>query len=89
MKISEGYEIRQVGDEFVVITVGDATKTFNGMIKLNPTGVYIWNKIKEGIDSDHLVDALASEYNISRNVAKRDIDLFLDSLKTTGCFDDL
>ena len=88
MRIREGYEIRQVGDEFVVITVGNATKTFNGMIKLNPTGVFIWNKIREGIDSDRLTDAFAAEYHISADVAKRDIDLFLDSLKTTGCFTD-
>ena len=86
MKINEGYEIRRVGDEFVVITVGDATKTFNGMIKLNPTGVFIWNKIKEGIDSEKLIDVFAAEFGIGKDVAKRDIDAFLDNIKTTGCF---
>ena len=86
MKINEGFELRQVGDEYVLITVGDATEIFNGMVKLNPTGAYIWNRIKEGMDTEQLTDAVAAEYDIERDVAKRDIDSFLDSLKTTGCF---
>ena len=86
MKINEGYELRQVGDEYVVITVGDAAEKFNGMIKLNPSGAFIWNRIKEGIDPEQLVDAVAAEYGVERDIAKKDVDLFLDSLKTTGCF---
>ena len=86
MKINEGYELRKVGDEFVVITVGDAAEIFNGMIKLNPTGVFIWNKIKDGIGTEELVDAVAAEYSVEKDVAKKDIDAFLESLKPTGCF---
>ena len=86
MKINQGYELRQVGDEYVVITVGDATSTFNGMIRLNSTGVFIWNKIKEETDYDKLIHAVATEYSIEKEIAKRDIELFLDSLKSTGCF---
>ena len=86
MKVNQGYELRQVGDEYVIITVGDATNTFNGMIKINPSGVFIWNKIKEGTDSEKLIDAVATEYSIERETAKRDIDLFLQSLKSAGCF---
>ena len=38
MKIKEGYVLREVAGQAVVIAVGEASKTFHGMINLNETG---------------------------------------------------
>lgn len=86
MRVSEGFELRKVGDEQVVITIGDAVGKFNGMIKLNSTGAFIWDKMKENVSLDELADSLASEYSVDKAVAEKDISAFIDSLKHIGCF---
>jgi len=88
MKIRQGFELRQVGDDYVVITIGDATAIFNGMIKLNSTSVYMWKKLQDGIEVDALIDAFASDYNIDKEIATRDVNNFINSLKKTNCFED-
>ena len=38
MKIKDGFILRSVSDAYVVVPLGEAAKTFNGMITLNETG---------------------------------------------------
>ena len=46
MRIKDGFVLRKVMDNYVVVSVGESSKTFRGMIKLNVTAVEIWNGIK-------------------------------------------
>ena len=48
MKIKEGFVVREIAGQSVVIAVGAASKIFNGIIKLNETGKIIWTKLSEG-----------------------------------------
>ena len=44
MKIKEGFILRNVAGSFVVVPVGDATIDFNGMMNLNETGAFLFEK---------------------------------------------
>lgn len=44
MKIKEGFVLRNMGGQAVVVSIGSASKVFNGMVKLNETGEYLWKK---------------------------------------------
>ena len=83
MKIKEGYVIKKLGTGFVVVTIGQASKDFNGMIRLNPAGAFLWNSIKEGADSrDKLVKLMLERYeDLDEATARADLDEFLDSVK--------
>ncbi|GEM_PF-63975 len=85
MRTRDGFELRQVGDEHVVITIGDAVACFNGMIKLNRTGAFIWEKMGRDIDLGQLVENLAREYAVDMAKAELDVKTFLDSVRPTGC----
>ena len=39
MKINEGFVLRKVGKDQVVVAIGEASARLNGLIKLNGTGV--------------------------------------------------
>lgn len=41
MKIKEGFIIRQVGGENIVVPIGKMGKDFHGMIKLNDSGAFL------------------------------------------------
>ena len=44
MKIKQGFMLREVAGNYVVVAVGEASKKFNGVINLNESGAFIWKK---------------------------------------------
>ena len=87
MKIKDGYVLRKVADNWVVLPVGQASVNLNGMLSLNESGVLLWQQLKEGSDRESLVDALLSAYEVSRDEAAADVDSFIASLLQLGCLD--
>lgn len=80
MKIRDGYIVREVAGTAVVVPLG-AESTFHGMLKLNGTGRFLWEKLTEETDRDGLVSALLAEYEVSEELAARDVDAFLATLE--------
>ena len=81
MKIKEGFILREIAGSFIVVAVGDAVKTFNGVINLNQTGALLWKELAKGGDEDALVKALLSEYDVDEEIAKKDAQEFIAKLK--------
>ena len=81
MKIKEGYILREVAGNYLVVAVGDASLDFNGVITLNETGAYLWEKLSGGCDEEALIDAMTKEYEIDEKTAKSDVLTFLGKLK--------
>ena len=83
MKIKEGYLLRNVADSTVVVPLND-TMTFHGMIKLNDTGRFLWEKLQEEQSREDLLSALCATYEIDAETAGRDLDGFIDHLREMG-----
>ena len=82
MKIKEGFVVKEIAGQCVVIALGEASKIFNGLIKLNDTGRFIWDKLTEGVETSDIVDALLCEYEgVDRATAEKDVEKFIDVLK--------
>lgn len=82
MKIKEGYLLKEVAGNHVVIPVGNVS--FNGMLNLNETGVLIWKKLEEGCEESDLVSAFLAEYDVTEERAKEDISIFVEKLRKAG-----
>lgn len=81
MKIKEGFILREVAGSYVVVAVGEASKSFKGVIKLNNSGAILWKELEKGVSAlDSLTKALLNEYNIDEETAKKDVSAFLDQL---------
>ena len=81
MKIKNGFIVREIAGQCVVIALGAASKVFNGMIKLNDSGKFIWDKLSDGAEPNEIVDALLSVYDVDRAVAEADVSNFIEQLK--------
>lgn len=79
MKIKEGFIIKKLGIGYIVVTVGDASKDFNGVIRLNETGAFLWQSIQDGADSrEKLIQAMLDRYkDLDQEIAEKDLDEFL------------
>lgn len=87
MKIKEGFVLRQVADNWVVLPVGQASVNFNGMLSLNESGALLWRTLEQGGDRNALADALLNEYEVEREEALADVDAFLAALTKAGCIE--
>ena len=74
-----------IGTDFVVIAGSPETKKeFDGMLRLNETGAFLWKKLADGASETELADALAAEYGVSHEVSEKDTADFLDVIRSAG-----
>lgn len=84
MKVKKGFIVREVAGSQIVIAVGERAKEFNGIIRLNETGLFLWNLLQTQTDSEKLTEALTDEYDVGKDEAEKDIQAFLKTLTDAG-----
>ncbi|MBO4979635.1 MAG: PqqD family protein [Clostridia bacterium] len=84
MRIKEGFLLREVAGSYIVVATGALTKEFNGIIKLNETGSFLWKKLAENTDTQALAFALTAEYDVSEEDARKDVESFVSLLADAG-----
>lgn len=87
MKIKDGFILRNVAGNNVVVPIGQATIDFNGMISLNDTGAFIFEQMLNEITRDELVQDLVNEYGIDEKLAQKDVDAFIEKIKGEDLFE--
>ena len=88
MKTKAGFMRRKLGTQEVVVAVGEASKQFSGIIRLNETGAFLWDLLASGNRTEaELVDALLAEYDVSRELATADVAKFVATIRAEGMLD--
>ncbi len=88
MKIKDGYMLRCVAGQHIVVPVGEAAQRFNGMITLNGTGAFLWNAMQQDTDRCELVDKLLEEYDVDAKLAGAGVDSFLRKIREAKLIDE-
>ena len=83
MKIKEGFLLREVAGQTVVLPVEDDLN-LNMMITLNETGRFLWERLQEETDEAALVNALLAEYNVDEAKAAAAVQKFVNKLHENG-----
>ncbi|MBO5420532.1 MAG: PqqD family protein [Clostridia bacterium] len=79
MKIKEGYRLRKVGNNSIVVALGGIN--FTGLITVNETGTFIWNMLEKGAEPNEVVEALAKECEVNPADIQDEVMEFLEKLK--------
>ena len=88
MKINDNYIIQNIAGEYLVVPIAEEVDKVQGVISLNETSAFLWNKIIDGCSSKtELRDALLQEYRVDVTTAENDIDSFLEALESIGCLE--
>lgn len=74
MKIKEGFVLRNIADEYIVMPVGDNIAEFDGAVALNEVSAFIFNKLADPMSKEDLVEALVNEYEVDYETAYKDVD---------------
>ena len=87
MQINRDFTIQKVGASYVAVAVGETSKEFHGMIRLNETGAFLWKKMAErDCTEEDLVEALLGEYEIDRETAAADVRRMIADLSKYPIF---
>ncbi len=81
MKIKKDFVLRKVADSYVVVPVNKLTLDFNGIITLNETGAFLFERMQKGTSREDLIDALLAEYEVTPDKAAADVDIFIQKAK--------
>lgn len=84
MKLKMEFMLRQVAGYYVVVPVGESCVDFNGMVNLNETGAFLFERLQQETSREQLVDALLREYDVDQTTALQAVDSFLEKLDQAG-----
>lgn len=85
MKINEGFEVRSVCGEYMMVAMGEKNIDFSHVIAFNETSVFIWNQMLAGKDTiDDVAKAVIEEYEIDFETARKDVETLVSRLAEYG-----
>lgn len=85
MKLKYQFVVRKVAGNAVAVAVGDRAEEFNGMIKLNPTAEFIFEKLNSGgFSHDELANSVRDAYDIDLETAEKAVSSLISSLNSYG-----
>ena len=88
MKIKEGFLLRQVGVNHVIVPVGAQSVDFRCIITLNEVGAFLWQKLAADCTVADLVEAILAEYDVTADIATADVERFVASLREKNLLDE-
>lgn len=81
MKIKDGFLLRQVAGQNVVLPMDD-TLDLNMMITLNDTGAFLWTCLQQDTTLEELTGRLLAEYDVDKGTAAESVKAFLSKLNS-------
>lgn len=84
MKIKDGYILKKVAGENIVIATGEARLSFNGIITFNEVGAEVFERLDGTRTLEQIADEIASNYNAPREIIESDIKKLIEKMKNQG-----
>ncbi len=77
MKLKDGFMLKKILDDYIVVPTGDNIVDFAVAVSLNETGAFLWKQLQQEKSEDELVSALADEYNVEPDELRADVEEFI------------
>ena len=81
MKIRNGFTLRSVVDEYMVMPTGDNIAKFDGTIVLNEVSAFVFKQLENAVSRDDLLTAMLAEFDVDEQTAAKDLDKLLDRFR--------
>lgn len=89
MKAKEGFNLRTVCGEQIIVAEGKENIDFSNIISMNETSAYLWEAIKgKEFSQEELVDLLLEQYEVDKDIASKDVEALVKQWKDAGIIDD-
>jgi hypothetical protein len=85
MKFKDGYKVRSMAGENVVIMQGKAGSDMTRIISLNKSSLLLWNELQDReFEVADIANILVENYNIDQTTAEQDAKAWAEKLAECG-----
>ncbi len=84
MKACDGFILRNIAGESILMPAGDNIKKFRGTVLMNELSVFVWNQLQSAVSRDELLARILDRYDIDRQTAAADLDKLLADMEKAG-----
>lgn len=85
MKINQGFELREICGEHIIIGTGIENIDFSKVISLNESAAWLWREAEgKEFTAESLAALLVEEYAVSEAVALADVSKLLEQWVALG-----
>ena len=82
MKMKDGFVLRKIADQYMAVPVGSRAKELHGLIGLNETGAFIWERLSKDQMPEEIVKDLCEEYEVEKTSAMASEKRFIKKLQS-------
>ena len=85
MRIKDGFELRVICGEAIVMGYGKENIDFSKIISLNESAAYLWRAVEgKDFDAPMLAQLLTEEYDVDEATALRDAEKVMSKWREAG-----
>lgn len=85
MKIKEGFELREICGEQIILSHGMENIDFTKIISLNETAAFLWNKaVGKDFDKEMLTHAVQEVYEVDEAIARADVERIVEQWRQSS-----
>lgn len=85
MKTKNGFVLRPLGKEYILVAEGLDAADASVLISMNESAAFLWKAVDgKDFDADTLINLLVEEYDITHEQAERDINSLIQAWKNSN-----
>ena len=81
MKLKYNFVVQEVADDYVALPVGVENAKFGGLVRMNKTGAFLFEQLKEDTSEEILLSSMVKKYDADMAALKASLDKFLAKLR--------
>ncbi len=88
MKVKEGYIIKEVAGNNVVIATGDERMEFRGIIMFNEVGAVVFNMLDGTNTVEEIARKISKDYETPYETVEADVIKLIEKMKAQGLIEE-
>ena len=87
-KTNPNFLLREIGDEYVLVPIGDAGIFNNSLLSLNETSQFLWKQFQIPTSLEEVINLTKNEYSIDDKQLEKDIYDFVNAYLQVGLLEE-
>ena len=84
MKKAEGYLMKKLEDEYVILPYGKKTEEVNEVVTLSETAAFLYENAERAENIEQLAELAGKEYGVDTSLVYEDVSEVVETLQKKG-----
>lgn len=88
MKRKNNSILKKIANKYMILPLSDHNISADVILYTNEVGAFIYDCLEKDTTKEEILAKILKEYEVSGEIASRDLDAFITSMKEKGLLDD-